>query len=174
MNPMNHEIQLIDRYNWRYWLDGNGVWQNRWDCAGHDVFLLIFMAAGVTWMVSEYFWYAYLVKNANSLFADPSYRKHLDRLMKVFLFCGSIHLFNIVLWFWTPHIIWCLSYYVNAFVTHSLNRWFRRSILSKSLSDSIAESRLHELERAISSVAEAEELPPKTLREWAEELRKMV
>lgn len=172
---MNHEVQLLDRHHWRYWLDGNGAWMNRWECTSHDLFLFILMTAGIVWMVAEYFWYAWLVRNSRHLFSDVTYRTHLDRLMKVFLFCGSIHFFNVILWFWTPHILWCVCYFANALLTNSLNRWFRRAIMSKHLSDSLAESRLKEIGSRLDHIVLGDIEPPqKTLRELAEELRRMI
>lgn len=169
---MNPEI---NRLTWRYWVDGNGHWINRWDGTQGDWFLLLVMAIGILWMIGEYVWYARQVTTASQQFLDPARRQHLHQLMRVFLFCCLIHVFNLVNWFWPAHLLWSVSYFVNAAFAHKLNRGFGAAV-EKSLSDSLAESRLKDIGDRLDTVYLGDDLQPpqKTLRELAEELRRMI
>lgn len=170
--------QVIDRTNWRYWIDGGGAWLERWNCTSHDYFLFGMMTVGVTWMVAEYFYYAYLVDKSQGLFDNPEFRNHLKKLVTVFCFCGSIHLFNIISWFWTPYLIWAICFWVNAFYSHWLNTTFRRAIRQKHLSDSLAESRLRDVRTTLDHIDLGKDLqnpiPSKTLTDMIEELQRKI
>jgi hypothetical protein len=159
----------INRFTWRYWLDGNGAWVNRWDGTGGDVFLLVVMAVGIIWMTGEYFWYARQLMWASRLLPDESHQKHLKQSMTVFLFCCLIHFFNLINWIWPVHMLWSFSYFVNAVFASRLNRGFGPAV-QKSLSDSAAESRLHQIGDRLKSVVQDEQSPD-SLRKLASDLR---
>lgn len=165
----------IDRSNWRYWIDGAGAWLERWHCTSHDALLFGVMSLGVIWMVAEYLYYAHLVKQARGIFYDESFRNHLHKLMQVFLFCGVIHLFNIISWIWTPYLIWASCFWINAALASHLNKAFRRAIQSKRLSETLAESRLNEVRDVLDHVDLGDlqaQIPSKSLTELIDELRR--
>jgi hypothetical protein len=168
----------IDRWNWRYWIDGAGAWMARWHCTGHDALLLAVLSFGVFWMVGEYFYYAYLLKQSRGLFYDESFRIHLQRLMRVFILCGIIHLTNVLIWFWTPYLLWAVMFYINAALSNRLNNSFNKAIRAKHLSETISQSRLRDIGDRLDRLEHVYlgdiEPNPKTLRELAEDLRKMV
>lgn len=165
----------IDRSNWRYWIDGAGYWIERWHCTSHDRLLFWTMFLGVIWMVSEYFYYAYLVSKSTPLFPDKLFRDHLRQLVMVFLFCGSIHLFQPLSWFWTPYLIWSACFWLNAASTNWLNKKFARAIQQKRLSETLAESRLNDVRDVLAHIDLGDleaPVPSKSLTDLIDELRR--
>lgn len=171
----------INRWQWEYWLDGAGSWLERWHCTGNDGLLAFMVCSGVLWMVAEYFRYAYLVNQSEELFPDPAYRAHLKKLVVVFLFCGAIHLFNIVSWVWTPYLIWATCFYVNAWASHRLNRSFAKAIKARKLIETESAKRLRDIRERLSEEHPRYELgdiepytASKTLVQLIEDLRKII
>lgn len=135
--------------------------------------LLSLMAISAGWMIIEYFRYASSLKSFAPQLATVSQRLHLSTLMNVFVFCGLIHVGSILIWFVAWHYVIVAAYFWNAWTTHLLNKSFVIARV-KFLAEADHSEKLSQIVTTLESVIDTESMEPKTLRQLADDLRKIV
>lgn len=121
--------------------------------------------AAAAWMFVEYIRYARSSHLAMQAVKDGTcFKRHQEQLRNVFLECGCIHLFTmIVAWFWTPHFIVVALVLHNAWQSHQLNRAKLEVLAAQeyaALRKSVHEARNNEQRLSLENSTLREQLEP--------------
>lgn len=145
---------------WRYWIDGNGQWTNRWDSVGNDRLILattIIAAALLTYECSRYA-LSYVPVDFGP-HAD-AFRSHLMALRKIFLLSAIYHVTQLLVpWFVPAYYLITVAVFVMAYQVHLLNtdKLEQKSIVERETVEEENEGLRAELEKHIRRLGNTEE-----------------